>query len=184
VVLFDLRSISRRTVLIGAICLAAAGLLALPFADLLAQRAIFLVQREQGLVGSAGRLEIWSSLLQAFLQRPVFGFGLNNAPLLTEPARTLSNGAITFGPSAAESSYVAALVETGIAGFVSLLCVLFVALTRAYRRALVDPLFVGVLAAIVALTVGNLTVTGFTTDQNEMLLGVFIGMSFPRWKHA
>jgi hypothetical protein len=41
-----------------------------------------------------------------------------------------------------------------------------------------------VLAAIVALTVGNLTVTGFTTDQNEMLLGVFIGMSFPRWKHA
>ncbi|MCL4486910.1 MAG: O-antigen ligase family protein [Chloroflexi bacterium] len=182
VALFGLRSISRRTVLIGLVCVAAAGLLALPFGGLLTERAVFLLQREQGLVGSAGRLEIWSGLLQSFAQRPVFGFGLNNAPLLTEPARTLSNGAITFGPSAAESSYVAALVETGVVGLGSLLALFFVVLKSAYRRALTDPLFVGVLAAFVALLVGNLTVTGFATDQNEMLLGMFIGMSCSKWK--
>jgi len=39
-------------------------------------------------------------------------------------------------------------------------------------------LYAGVLAAIVALLCGNLTVSALTTDQNGLLLGVLIGMVF------
>jgi O-antigen ligase len=90
----------------------------------------------------------------------------------------LRGGAVAFNNPAAESAYVAALVETGIAGFAALMALFAATLAGAARRARGDALFVGVLAALVALLLGNLTVAGFTTDQNGMLLGALIGMAF------
>ena len=177
-VLLSFRRPSPRLFAIGLIGLGCVVLLSLPFADLLMQRAVFLVQREQGDTGTAGRLEIWAGLLQVFFQRPLFGFGLNLSAVLTEPSRTLNRGAIAFNFPSAESAYISALVETGIVGLAALLVLFVGTLLRAVRRARSDPLFVGVAAALVALWVGNLTVNGFTTDQNGMLLGLLIGMVY------
>ncbi len=181
VALFSLRPLSPRTLMIGLLVVAVGLVLALPFADQIAQRAVFLLQREQGVTGTAGRLEIWASLLQQFAQRPIFGYGLNHAALLTEATRTLNGGAVALINPAAENAYVAALVETGIVGFAALIALFGVTLVRAAQRARGDALFVGVFAALVALLLGNLTVAGFTTDQNGMLLGILIGMIFGRW---
>ena len=174
-VLLSLRRPSPRLFAVGLIGLGCVVLLALPFADLIVQRALFLVQREQGGTGTAGRLEIWAGLLQVFLQRPIFGFGLNHAAALTEASRTLNRGAIAFNFPSAESAYVSALVETGIVGLAALLTLFVDTFMRAVRRAWSEPLFAGVAAALVALLAGNLTVAGFTTDQNGMLLGLLIG---------
>ncbi len=176
--LFSLRRLSPRMLALGLIALLCAILLALPFTDLIAQRAAFLVQREQGATGTAGRLEIWASLLQDFAQRPLFGYGLNAAAVLTEPTRTLNRGAFAFNFPSAESGYVAALVETGIAGFAALMALFAATLARAVRAARANALGLGALAALVALGLGNLTVAGFTTDQNGMLLGMLIGIVF------
>ncbi len=178
VALFSLPRWTPRVAVVGAIVLIVAVALALPFAGLLAERVAFLVQREQGVTGTPGRLETWVELLRQLAQRPIFGYGLNHAPLLTEATRTLRYGAVAFNSPAAESAYVAALVETGIAGFAALMAWIGVVLARAIQLARVDTRFVGVLAALVALWLGNLTVAGFTTDQNGMLLGVLIGMVF------
>jgi hypothetical protein len=182
VVLFSLHRLSPRMFAIGLIGLGSAILLALPFTDLIVQRALFLVQREQGGTGTAGRLEIWASLMQVFAQRPVFGYGLNQAAVLTEATPTLNRGAFGFNYPSAESAYVAALVDTGMAGFAALMALFTATLARAARRADSDALYVGILAAMVALLVGNLTVAGFTTDQNGMLLGMLIGMVFGKCK--
>ena len=178
VALFSLRRLSSRVLVIGIIAIGVAIILTLPFADQIVQRAAFIVQREQGATGTAGRLEIWASLFQDFLQRPLFGYGLNHAALLTEASRTLRYGAVTFNSPSAESAYVTALVETGLVGFGALTALFAAALMRAARYARADALFVGILAALVALLLGNLTVAGFTTDQNGMLLGALIGMTF------
>ncbi len=169
---------SPRLFAIVVIGLGCAILLSLPFTDLIVQRGLFLLQREQGGTGTAGRLEIWAGLLQVFAQRPIFGFGLNHAAALTEASRTLNRGAIAFNFPSAESAYVSTLVETGFVGFTALLALFAVTFRRAVRRARGDRLFVGVAAALVALWMGNLTVAGFTTDQNGMLLGMLIGMVY------
>jgi O-antigen ligase len=178
VALFSLRRLSPRIVGIGIIGIGVAIVLALPFASEIAQRAAFIVQREQGATGTAGRLEIWAWLFQDFLQRPIFGYGLNHAALMTEASRTLRYGAVAFNSPSAESAYVSALIETGLVGFAALMVLFAAVLTRATRYARADAVFVGILAALVALLLGNLTVAGFTTDQNGMLLGALIGMTF------
>jgi hypothetical protein len=66
----------------------------------------------------------------------------------------------------------------GIAGLTALLVLFAGTFARAIRRARADPIYVGALAALVAFWVGNLTVAGFTTDQNGMLLGMLIGMIY------
>jgi O-antigen ligase len=175
---FLLHQRSPRVLALGVVGVGAALLLALPFADQLAQRALFLILREQGATGTAGRLEIWANLLQDFLRRPVLGFGLNHAALLTEATRTLRYGAVAFNNPSAESAYVTALVETGLVGLGALMALFAATVARAARSARVDARFIGILAALVALLLGNLTVAGFTTDQNGMLLGALIGMTF------
>ena len=135
VVLISFRRPSSRLFVFGFIGIACLVILALPFADLLLQRALFLIQREQGGTGTAGRLEIWASLLQVFVQRPIFGFGLNHSAELTEASRTLSRGAVAFNFPSAESAYISALVETGIAGLTALLVLFAGTFARAIRRA-------------------------------------------------
>ncbi|MBI3535952.1 MAG: O-antigen ligase family protein [Chloroflexi bacterium] len=159
-------------------------MLALPFADVIAERVAFLIQREQGAFGTLGRLDIWLGLFTNFLQRPWFGYGLNHATLLTPPGKTLSGGAIAFYTVAPESAYVAALVETGAVGFIALIFFLTNALTRAFKiaRAQSNAARIGICAALVALLVGNLTITGLTTDQNGMLFGMFVGLVFAEWR--
>jgi O-antigen ligase len=178
ITLFSLRRLSPRVVAIGIISIGVAVLLALPFASEIVQRAAFIVQREQGGTGTAGRLGIWASLFQIYLQRPFFGYGLNHAALLTEASRTLRYGAVAFNSPSAESAYVSALIETGLVGFAALMAFFIGVLTRAVRYACADAMFIGILAALVALLLGNLTVAGFTTDQNGMLLGVLVGMLY------
>lgn len=180
-------AIPTRTFALALAILAGALVLALPFADLIGQRLLFLVQREQGAFGTAGRLEIWTSLLQFVLQRPFFGFGLNNATLLAEPMRTLRGGAVAYNTTTPESAYVAALIETGILGFVMLMSLFVGTLIRGLRqiRASTEPAIrVGVWAAICAILVGNLTVAGFTTDQNGILLGALMGMVWANGVHG
>lgn len=177
--LFTLR-LSARTIALSFVVLFFAIILVLPFADLVGQRVSFLIEREQGAFGTAGRLEIWASLFQFFMPRPLFGFGLNNAILLAEPMRTLRSGAIAFNATTPESAYVAAWIETGAVGFSALMILIGVVLVRAYwnARETMNAMHIGILAAIVALLLGNVTVTGLTTDQNGMLLGILIGMVF------
>ncbi|MDE3090956.1 MAG: O-antigen ligase family protein, partial [Chloroflexota bacterium] len=183
IALFYMPRPSPRVLVIGLTGLIVVFLLALPFADLIAQRAAFLLLREQGALGTAGRLDTWASLFDRFLQRPLFGYGLNHAALLTEPTRTLRAGTIAFNAPTAESAYVGALVETGAIGFGALMAWFALVAARAYRRIREDKRLIGILAALVALWLGNLTVAGFTTDQNGMLLGLFIGMVLGRWKN-
>ncbi|MBI4786970.1 MAG: O-antigen ligase family protein [Chloroflexi bacterium] len=171
---FGLR-LSAQTIAMGLIVLVGGLILALPFSDLIGQRIDFLVQREQGLSGTIGRLGIWAGLLQFFAARPLFGYGLNNAVAIAEPTRTLSGGAFAFVSTTPESAYVAALIEVGAVGFIALMGLFAATLARGYRRVR-EPFTVGILAALVAIFVGNLTVAGFTTDQNGMLLGILIGM--------
>jgi O-antigen ligase len=172
-----LRSPSRTIAFVVLVFIVGA-VIALPFADLLVQRVTFVVERELGL-GGLGRLEIWTSLAQYFGNRPIFGYGLNNSILLTDPSRTLVGGASALNPTASENAYLALLIETGAVGLLAFLSLVALALTRSYQHARIDSsLSIGVCAAIVALLVGNFTVTGFTTDQNGMLLGILLGMVF------
>ncbi len=165
----------------AAIALLVALVIAVPFSSSLQERAAFLVQREQGAFGTSGRFEIWASLLGAFSHRPLFGYGLNNAVLLAEPLRTLRDGIVAYDAAAPESAYVAALVETGIIGFVGLVGLLGAALYQGYRNVLssnYSALEIGLLAGLVALLLGNLTVAGLSGDQNGMLLAMLLGMVF------
>ncbi len=180
IVVVSLPRLSRQTMFAALFVLAGALVLVLPFSDLLVQRALYLIQREQGLVGSVGRLAIWTSLLQFVPQRPLFGYGLNNWISLIEPQLTLHDGASTLVLSAPESAYVSTLVDTGLVGFVALASWLLGAVVTGYRyaRRRGGMLYVGIVAALVALLAGNLTVSGLTTDQNGMLLGMLVGLIY------
>ncbi len=178
IALFYLPRLSRRIVVFGVFMLLFGVALAVPSSELVGQRVLFLIQREQGIFGTTGRLAIWSSLLQFTAQQPFFGYGLNNAIAFVEPQRTLRDGASGFLVATPESAYVSLLVETGIVGVIAVLAWLLSALTIGFRRAVagVTPLYLGMVAALAALLAGNLTVSGFTTDQNGMLLGMLVGM--------
>jgi O-antigen ligase len=178
---------SARTLALGSVALLAAILLAAPFLDAVVERAQFLIQREAGVLSATGRVAIWAQLLAFLPQRPLFGWGLNNAAHLVEPLPTLRAGAFAFNIPAAESAYVAALIETGISGFAALMIFAVVILLRAFRNARAanaPAIHIGIVAAMVALLCGNLTVAGLTTDQNGLLLGVLIGMAFAKWKRV
>lgn len=180
-----LPTLSRRSLVVALAIVAIAIIVTMPFADSISQRAAFLIQREQGEFRDVGRLRIWLNLFSSYTQRPIFGYGLNNSELLSEPTRTLRAGAFAFNPTSPESSYVQTLIETGAVGFFALMSLFGVALVRDYRRARDGSnaaLFAGLFASLVAILLGNLTVSGFTTDQNGMLMGVLIGLVFAEWK--
>ncbi|MBI5035644.1 MAG: O-antigen ligase family protein [Chloroflexi bacterium] len=152
----------------------------------LAQRLFFLVERELGLRTETGRTAIWASLIAQLPQRPLFGFGLNNAISLVPVLPSMNGGAYVFNTPAAESAYVATLIETGIVGFGALIWFVGVVFVQAYLNAKTfAPIQIGVLAAIAAILTGNLTVAALTTDQNGMLLGALIGLTFaiPYFSH-
>lgn len=171
--------LSSRAKLAVALAVLVGIVIALIFSDALVQRVVFLAQRELGLNTSTGRTAIWAYLIAHLPQRPLFGFGLNNAIALVPVQPSMNGGAFVFNTPAAESAYVAALIETGVAGFFALILFIGVVLVQAYRNAKTfAPIHIGILAAIVAILAGNLTVTGLTTDQNGMLLGALIGLTF------
>jgi O-antigen ligase len=173
--------LSPRLLTLGAIISIVALVLAAPFYDELAQRVVFLIQRETGALFATGRTVIWAQVLAYLPQRPWFGWGLNNSGLLVAPLPSLNGGAFVFNIPTAESAYVAALVETGIVGFAALMLFIVVVLARAYRvvqATRASACAVGISAAMVALFCGSLTVVSLTTDQNGMLLGVLIGTIF------
>ena len=176
-------TLSGRTLALGLVVLIGAVILAMPFADLIGQRVAFLIQREQGLSGTTGRLAIWASLMESFTTRPIFGYGLNNGVGLAEPTRTLSGGALAFISTTPESAYLAALIEVGAVGFIALMSLFIATFGRGYSQVRENggPLTIGILAALVAILTGNLTVAGFTTDQNGMLLGVLMGLIWSKW---
>ena len=178
---------SRQTQLMIGLAVLGGILIALPFSDSLIQRIVFLVQRELGVRTETGRITIWMHLLAQLPQRPLFGFGLNNAVALVPILPSMFGGAFVFNLPAPESAYVAALIETGLVGFGALAFFFGVVLAQAYRISnTLSPLLIGILAAIVAILAWNVTVTGLTTDQNGILLGVLIGLTFaiPHWDQA
>jgi len=158
--------------------------LAAPFAGAFSERATFLIARELGANTATGRLAVWAQLITALPQKMFFGFGLNNAIDLIAPTPTLNGGAFAFTHPAPESGYVAALIETGLIGFCALMSLFASALVRAFRNAreLQNPIHIGICAALVALLVGNVTVAGFTADQNGMMLGMLIGIVIRDWR--
>jgi O-antigen ligase len=173
--------LSPRLLALSAIgCIAASAVAAL-FSSDIASRVLFLVQREEGAFGTAGRVTTWLQLLGFLAQRPLFGFGLNNAPFLLDASPSLSGGAFVLNLRGPESAYVAMLVETGIVGFAMLAWFIGGVFARVYRSvqsARFSARTIGFGAAIIALLFGNLTVVGLTTDQNGMLLGALIGLIF------
>jgi O-antigen ligase len=123
-------------------------------------------------------------MLQFLLQRPIFGYGLHNSIYLPEAARSLLGGAIVFNLTSTESSYIAILLETGMVGFAALMSVFALAWRRGYswiQSSFSPAMTIGGMAAMIAILAGNLTVAGFTSDHNEMLLGLFVGMAFGKW---
>ncbi|MBI5652219.1 MAG: hypothetical protein HZC40_17520 [Chloroflexi bacterium] len=160
--------------------------LAVPFAGAISECGSFLIARELGANTATGRLAVWAQLIAALPQRALVGFGLNNALDLIAPTPTLNGGAFAFTQPAPESGYVAALIETGLIGFSALISLFALTLARASRnaRTFKNPIHVGILAAIVALLIGNLTVAGFTADQNGMLLGMLIGIVVRDWTRS
>ncbi|MEW5720122.1 MAG: O-antigen ligase family protein, partial [Chloroflexota bacterium] len=173
--------VSPRLLALGALGCVAALAIAAIFSGDIASRALFLVQREEGALSTAGRVTTWLQLLDFLAQRPLFGFGLNNAPFLLDAAPSLNGGAFVLHLRAPESAYVAILVEMGLAGFAMLALFIGVVVVRAYRNAQsarVPSRAIGLGAAVIALLFGNLTVVGLTTDQNGMLLGALIGLIF------
>lgn len=178
IALWSVRRVSPRALALSAMVLIVALILAAPFFDDIARRALFLIQREVGAVTASGRTAIWAQLLAYLPQRPWFGWGLNNTGLLVQPLPSLSGGTFVFNIPTAESAYVGALVETGLIGFAALMWFIGVVLTRAFRVASRSPVATGIGAAIVAILFGSLTVVGLTTDQNGILLGVLIGLIF------
>jgi large-conductance mechanosensitive channel len=181
IVLLSSRRLSSRLVWLGALGGAAALAIAALFSGDIASRVLFLVQREGGAFSTAGRVTTWLHLLGFLAQRPLFGFGLNNAPFLLDASPSLSGGAFVLNLSGPESAYVAILAETGIAGFAMLAVFFAVILTRAYRNLQSTQWTaraIGLGSAVVAILFGNLTVVGLTTDQNGMLLGALIGLIF------
>ncbi len=159
--------VSRRNAILGIGVVFVVGLCALPFAGAFIERITFLMARELGAVSTTGRVAIWRDLVGVWTQHPWFGVGLNNAEAFVQPTPSLYGGAFTLVVPSAESAYVATLIETGIAGFVALIALFSLALARASN--------LGMRTATIALLVGNLTVAGFTTDQNGMILGWLIG---------
>ncbi len=153
-------------------------LLGVIFFEPIVHRGAFLIQREAGNSYETGRLELWRQALAALPQRPCFGFGLNNADQLVAPTQSLRGATFIVVSNSLESAYVATLVETGICGLAALGWLIGVIFMRAYQRVRCSMKYAGILAAIVALLSGNLTVSGLTTDQNGLLLGVLIGMVF------
>lgn len=148
------------------------------FFDQIFQRVVFLIQRETGVLSATGRVAIWAQLIAHLPERPLFGFGLNNAISLIAPMPSMSGGQFTFAFATPESAYVATLIETGIVGFTALGIFFAVVCVRAWQnvRHSFDSASIGVFAALVAILFGNLTVAGFTTDQNGLLLGALIGI--------
>lgn len=166
-----------RTQMFGLAVILGGGFIALTF-EPIAQRILFLLQREAGMLTGVGRAAIWMQLFAALPRQWLFGFGLNNAVGLVEPLPSMRGGEFVLVPTAPESAYVAALVETGIVGFAVLFWFLGAVLKQAYRGATRSPTQIGILAALAALFIGNLTVTGLTTDQNSFLFGTLIGIVF------
>jgi O-antigen ligase len=181
--ILSIRRMSPRGILLGALGAIVALAFAAPFYDMLAQRFLFVIQRELGALSGTGRLAIWAQLLAHVLERPWFGWGLHNGGLLTEPIPVLIGGAFAYQSAAPESAYVAVLVETGVIGFGALTLFIAVVLTRAYRVGSQSEFALGISAAIVAILFGSLTLVGLTTDQNGMWLGMLIGLVFSSTNH-
>ncbi len=183
---FYLPRLSARTLAFGAILCGGALVLLAPTLDLVLQRFAFFAQREAGAYQTQGRFDIWLGLVDDFLRRPWFGWGLNNSIFLTDAERSIYRATVIYNRTVPESQYVAALVETGIVGFGALMVWLAHGIGRVYQRARAtnSPTAVGILAAIGALLFGNLTAVAFTTDQLGMLLGTLVGIGFAEWKRA
>lgn len=173
------RRVDARARMIGLGVIGVSILLALTL-EPVAQRMLFLFQREAGLSTGVGRVAIWMQLLAALPQQWLFGFGMNNTLPLVAPLPSLRGGEFVLVTTAPESAYIAALVETGIVGFILLMAFIGVVAWRALGKAQnnATALHPGIFAALAALWFGNLTVTGLTTDQNGLLFGILIGTVF------
>jgi O-antigen ligase len=183
VIYFAPRS-SRPTALILLAMGVLALILILPFLGVISDRLTFLVERELGDSRNLGRLSIWSSLLPALIEHPLFGFGMNNRPPLQEVLRTLKFGVFGTYPVSPESAYVQVLIETGALGFIALMSFFGMTIAHAVKSIRSNSnaiAHVGILAALAALWAGNLTVSAFTTDQNGLLMGLLIGLVFADW---
>ncbi len=88
---------------------------------------------------AADRWTIWSAYGSAFLQSPLYGFGLGSAPVLAKMAVTPDTYDAMWNIRAVHNVYLQWLVEGGIIGavlmFATLACLLAVAVKGATRGA-------------------------------------------------
>ncbi len=62
-------------------------------------------------VSNTGRIQIWKTSTEAFLQNPIFGTGLGNLPIFFDPTASVKS------PINAHNTYLDILSELGLAGF-------------------------------------------------------------------
>ncbi len=91
---------------------------------------------------AADRWTIWSAYGSAFLQSPLFGFGLGSAPILAKMSVTPDTYDALWNIRAVHNVYLQWLVEGGVIGavlmFATLACLLAVAVKGAARGAFLD----------------------------------------------
>lgn len=125
----------RRVWIAGAGVVGGLGLAMLAF---IADRTVLTRLAETGL-DAADRWTIWSAYASAFLQSPLYGFGLGSAPILAKMSVTPDTYDALWNIRAVHNVYLQWLVEGGVIGavlmFATLACLLAVAVKGAARGA-------------------------------------------------
>jgi O-antigen ligase len=133
----------------------------------------------------ATRLDAWRAARQAFTERPVLGWGLNNFPnayvTIESPGRDfLGTGELDIPPTA-HDLYLNVAAEQGLAGLTALL-ILAVAFTRLIRRlrAAADPrtraMGLGLLGMALVLALHNVFDVTFTDPKTSTLVWTLTGV--------
>jgi putative inorganic carbon (HCO3(-)) transporter len=137
----------------------------------------------------ASRVDIWSAAIEAFQQRPVLGWGLNDFPsaylALERPGRNfLGQGQFDLPPTA-HNLYLNTAAEQGLVGLVALalLGVGWLALTRRLRRrsdARDRALGTALLGVGIVLALHNLFDVTFVDPKTSTLVWALIGAGAAR----
>lgn len=155
------------------------------------QRVGFFLSPEGSLIR---RLPIWKHYLQVFAERPIIGHGFYTSLLFAPLHSTYQRGVRVTVSCPTENFYVALLVEVGLIGLITFVCVFIQVVKTAlqsYRRSRVPELrgvALGIGAASVALAAGNFTANIQMGEQISLLFwsiaGLAVALSRLEGKHV
>jgi hypothetical protein len=121
--------------------------------------------------------------LEAYLQRPILGAGLNNGTIaVKEGSKKIENGPNSSVPGTIASHYLVVLIETGIVGFalffafVGQIVWIGIRSMRTVEREM-KVVLVGITGGIASLAVQNLADNAFAGHSIIALLWLFLGLT-------